>query len=112
MVGQWWEKWQTAAFELFTPRRKWRQERRPLAAGDVVLLRGNSKLGPDTYKLAMIKRPLPDSEGVVRSAMVAIPSRRRRGAQGMEEIRMATQRLAVLLPVEERWQGGLAEEGN
>ena len=77
--------------------------------GDVVLLLSAGKLGPGTYRLAIVRRVLPDEEGVVRSVILGVPSRRRRGQQvQVDEMRMAVQRLAVLLPVEERWQGGLA----
>ena len=93
-----------AAFSLFTPRRKWKQEARALAVGDVVLLLGKGKLGPGTYKLAMVTKLLPDEAGLVRTVLIRYGSKRRRGQAAHEECKMAVQRLAVLLPVEERWE--------
>ena len=109
LVDLWWERWQSAAFSLFTPRRKWRQEVRALQVGDVVLLLSSGKLGPGSYKLARVSELLPDEEGVVRTVVITHSSRRKRGRVALESSRMAVQRLAVLLPVEERWEAGVAE---
>ena len=57
----------------------------------------------------MIDELFPDETGVVRTVSLKMQSRRRRG-KGMtvEFCRMAVQRLVVLLPVEERWEAGVA----
>ena len=109
VVELWWERWQAAAFSLFTPRYKWKQEVRPLAVGDVVLLLSSGKLGPGTYRLAMVDRLFPDESGVVRTVEIAFTSRRKRGRAVREVSRMAVQRLAVILPAEERWSAGMQE---
>ena len=108
-VSQWWKRWQDAAFLMFTPRKKWLVERRNMREGDVVLLLSNQKLGPGTFRLGVVKEALPDFRGVVRSVVVCLRNRRRRGAaSGTEDVRMGVQRLAVILPVEEKWVGGEA----
>ena len=84
-VDLWWERWQAAAFSLFTPRRKWTQEARALAVGDVVLLLGQGKLGPGSYKLAMVTKLLPYKAGIVRTVLIKYGSKRRRGQAANEE---------------------------
>ena len=97
------------AFLLFTPRKRWQATFRNLRVGDVVMLLSTGKLSPGTYRLGMVRQVMPDTTGVVRTVLVGLRSRRRRGAGAwVEEQRMAVQRLAVLLPVEERWEQGLA----
>ena len=109
-VSAWWARWQGTAFNLFTPRRKWRQVARNVAVGDVVLLKAESKLGPGTYRLAVVSGVKPDEDGLVRTATIILRDRRKRGARlETRQLPMAVQRLAVLLPVEERWKGGLLE---
>ena len=73
--------------------------------GDVVMLLSMAKLGPSTYRLAIVRELVPDETGVVRTVIIGFSSRRGRG-RVMEQCRMAVQRLAVLLPVEERWEAG------
>ena len=109
LVDLWWERWEAAAFSLFTPRRKWKQETRNLAVGDVVMLLSKAKLGPSTFRLAIVRELVPDETGVVRTVIIGFSSRRGRG-RVMEECSMAVQRLAVLLPVEERWEAGAVRE--
>ena len=109
-VAAWWSRWQGAAFSLFTPRRKWRLTSRNLAVGDVVVLRAESKLGPGTYRLAVVAGVKPDEDGLVRTALITLRDRRKRGAKlETRQVPMAVQRLAVLLPVEERWKGGMLD---
>ena len=107
-VNLWWLKWQEAAFIMFTPRHKWRVDRRNVREGDVVLLLGEGKLAGKSYRLARVVAVKPDEDNVVRTATISLRDRRRRGqAVTTREIAMAVQRLAVLLPVEEQWQGEL-----
>ena len=109
LVRQWWNRWQQAAFELFAPRKRWMKQHRNMEEGDIVLLKGEPKLGSPSYRLGKVVRVSPDEDGVVRTATVALRDRRRRGQQlAVREVPMAAQRLAVLLPLGEEWQGGLA----
>ena len=78
----------------------------------MVLLLSTAKLGPGSYRLGLVREVVPDPQGLVRTVVVALKSRRRRGAgTWVEEQRMAVQRLAVLLPVEERWGQGVVVPG-
>ena len=112
-VEQWWARWQQDAFSMFTPRKKWQVEHRNMQQGDVVLLLSNKKLGPASYQLAVVREVIPDHLGVIRTVIIGLPSRKRRGGVvRCDEMRMAVQRLAVILPVEEQWEGELAQEAN
>ena len=102
LIRLWWESWQEAAFELFVPRQKWRRHVRELQVGDLVLLKGEKRLGPGDYRLARVSQLHPDSEGVVRTVTVAVKARRRPRSFMTEESSMAVQRLCVLLPKEEQ----------
>ena len=106
---QWWVRWQQAAELLFTPRRKWLQARRNLRVGDIVMLLGERKLGPAKYRLARVAELYPDSDGLVRTVSIALRSRRGGGTK-VEQQPMAVQRLAVILPAEEKWNEGLAHD--
>ena len=95
-------------------RKKWQQENRNLQTGDVVLLLSPSKLTKGEYRLGVIKETTPDKDGVVRTAKVGFRSRRRRAREAADECRVplevivvACQRLADILPMEEKWKGGL-----
>ena len=104
-VNLWWRKWQDCAFELFTPRKKWKKERRALSVGDVVLLKADKKLGPGSFRLAKVTALHPDNDGVTRTVTIAMRSRRRRKESQLEEVQMAIQRLIVILPIEEQRVG-------
>ena len=75
--------------------------------GDVVLLKADKKLGPASFRLAKVAAIHPDDDGVVRSVTLSIKSRRKQRVTTVEQVYMAVQRLCVMLPVEEQWQGEL-----
>ena len=83
--------------------------------GDAVILISATPLGKKEYRLGLVKAIFPDSEGVVRTVRVGLLSRRRRarvsvqGPMLTEEVIMAVQRLAVILPVEETWEKGVTK---
>ena len=77
--------------------------------GDVVLIKTTRKLQSPLYQLARIKQVKPDENGVVRSVVLEVRDRRRRQQVEVRELEMAVQRLAVLLPAEEAWEGGVKE---
>ena len=106
---QWWLRWQEAAELMFTPRKKWLQERRSLQVNDIVMLLGERKLGAAKYRLAKVVELFPDSEGIVRTVAISFRNRRGRGTQ-VEQAPMAVQRLAVILPAEESWNQGLSDQ--
>ena len=108
-VAAWWKRWEAAAFQLFTPRSKWTQKVRPLAEGDIVLLQADTKIKQGDYGLGVVSGAQPGQDGQVRTVLVRLWNRRkRRGTPDTREIPMGVQRLAVLLPVEEKWLGGAA----
>ena len=60
------------------------------------------------YRLALVSEVHPDEGGLVRMVTVDIRDRRKRGDKPVpRRLILAVQRLAVILPVEERWESGL-----
>ena len=111
LVEIWWQRWTSAAFPLLCPRRHWTQLHRNLEIGDIVLLKHDKALGKGEYRLGRVTKTLPDSDGTVRTVMIAV--RKRRGAVkeavrecrlGLEEFPMAIQRLVVIQPAGESWE--------
>ena len=114
LAAAWWKDWVAAAFPLLCPRQKWRQENRNIATGDIVLLRPNVKIGKGEYRLARVLDIHPDRRGNVRTVTIGLRYRSRARGEaleesraGLEEVKMAVQRLVVILPREELWEGGL-----
>ena len=107
-LGDWWNAFYRVAFDSMIVRSKWQQNVRNVQQGDVVLMRSHGKLNPGDYKRGIVKEVLVDDDGRVRTAMVQCyrPDSRRSPTvykgEGQVTVRLAVQRLVVLLPVEER----------
>ena len=104
-----WQQWGEQGFELLCPRIKWKREFRALAEGDIVLLKSDPKLGGPKYRLGRVQQLLPGDDGVVRTVMLGLRSRRGRSREAidsnkapLESVRMAVQRIVVLVPSEEQ----------
>jgi hypothetical protein len=109
LVQAWWEAWMTRHFPELCPRRKWHQQFRNLAEGDICQVRYASGYGTPTYRLCRITRTHPDSKGIVRTVTVSFRPRRRGETclptyrhKPLTELRLAIQRLCVVLPAEEQ----------
>ena len=105
----WWQRWTEAALELLTPLKKWTRAFRNLEVGDIVMLHGGKAFGKGEYRLGRVQALNTDSDGLVRTVVVGLCSRRRRGREAeaanrvpLELVPVAVQRLSVLLPVEEQ----------
>ena len=115
LVKVWWQRWSSTGFPLMCPRRKWTQVHRNVAVGDVVLLRPNQQVGKGVYRLARVLRTMPDSDHVVRTVVIGMRRRRGTGREaahtckaGLDEQPMAVQRLVVIQPAGETWEGDLS----
>ena len=110
----WWQRWINVAFWLLGGRGKWTTKHRNLEEGDIVLLKGEKKLGPDSFRLGKVVEVMPDSEGQVRTVMVGFRVKRRREADikcstTLESVKTAVQKLVVILPASEAWKGDLTQ---
>ena len=78
-----------------------------MAVGDGVLSQADHKL--QMYRLAVVKKLHPDERDKVRTGTLLLLDRRKRGSiPEARSVRMVVQRLAVVWPVEEKWEAGLA----
>ena len=105
----WWKNWMLQVWESLVPVAKWRTAHRNVKAGDIVIVRYTSKVTKPEFRLGQIKETFADSKGLVRDVIVITRSRRGKPEDLLEyktrkfdEQKLPVQRLAVLLPVEER----------
>ena len=78
-----------------------------MAVGDGVLPQADHKL--QKYRLAVVEELHPDERDRVRTVTLLLQDRRKRGSiPEARSVRMVVQRLAVVWPVEEKWEAGLA----
>ena len=107
-LQEWWHEWYKAAFDSMILRSKWKQTQRNVCQGDIVLIRDNGKFTAGDYRRGRVLETYPDKDGHVRTALVRLyKSDVRRHSQsysgeGQVAVRMAVQRLVVLLPVEDQ----------
>ena len=112
-MSEWWEQFKIQNFTSLVPTQKWQQERRNMRVGDVVLVQYTSKSSPGTYRLArVIEEEVDEVDGlvhtctVVYSLLAELKKSDRAKYKGItkKRIRVAVQRLVLILPVEERDQ--------
>ena len=107
----WWQQWKVQCFDSLLPTKAWTQEKRGVKTGDVVLISYEDKSKTGTFKLGIVEQVEVDSDGLVRTCVVAY--RLVRSDLPMEEMRLyykglkckklrvPVQRLCIILPVEE-----------
>ena len=106
----WWFQFKVQYFDSLIPTRKWIDSSRNVAVGDVVLLQYASKSTPGTYRLGRVTAVETDEDGLVRTCTVryslvkAVTKDNRNTVDDVtrKEVRVAVQRLVMILPVEEQ----------
>ena len=90
-------------------------DKRNLEVGDIMLLKYEKALGSSKYRLARISQVHPDKHGKVRTVTIRLRNLRKARAEsatnnraGTTEMIVAVQRLVVILPIGEEWNGGLS----
>ena len=121
-LQEWWQEWFKCSFDSMVFREKWRTSQRNVCKGDVVLIRDTGKFSAGDYRRGRIVDTFPDDQGHVRTVLVQLyrPDNRRQPdaytGEGQVNVRMAIQRLVVLIPVEEQTvhgePGGGEPQGN
>ena len=109
-VAQWWQQYISQNFSSLVPRQKWYYERRNMATGDVVMIKYEGKCAPASYRLGVVTAVEVESDGLVRtveveySILTELPASERLLYKGItkKRIKVAVQRLVLILPVEER----------
>ena len=108
IISEWRTKWLAQVFPDMVPRTKWKQAVRNLRVGDIGVLRYESKLGPDSWRLARVSRADPDRDGLVRTIQIQFRPRHKRDKDKPYQkkvpltMEIGVQRFAVMLPVEEQ----------
>ena len=73
----WWGMFYKDVYPLLVPRSKWKQEKRNLGVGDIVLVLFQLKYAKDKYRLGRVLQLHPDHHGLVRVVTVGIRDRQR-----------------------------------
>ena len=73
----WWGMFYKDVYPLPVPRSKWKQEKRNLGVGDIVLVLFQLKYAKDKYRLGRVLQLHPDHHGLVRVVTVGIRDRQR-----------------------------------
>ena len=107
----WWYQYKVQYFQSLMPTRKWTDEQRNMAVGDVVLIEYSSKSMPGTYRLGRVKEVEFDvKDNLVRTCTVVyklikpITEKNRNTVADVttKMVRVPVQRLVLILPVEEQ----------
>ena len=106
----WWYQYKVQYFHSLLPTRKWRDAKRNMMVGDVVLIQYSSKSSPGTYRLGRITQIEIDQDNLVRTCtaqykLVKPVTEQNKNTVGdivTKEIRVPVQRLVLILPVEEQ----------
>ena len=107
-LRDWWNDWYSTVFDQLFIRPKWKHHVRNVMPGDIVVMRNTGKLAPGDYRRGRVTRADPDKDGKVRTVHVQMyrPDARRKvdhyQGEGHVQVRLAVQRLVVLVPVEEQ----------
>ena len=109
-VAQWWQQYISQNFSSLIPRQKWYYEKRNMKTGDVVLIKYEGKCVPASYRLGVVTAVMVDTDKLVRTVEVeysllsVLAPEKRLMYRGItkKRIKVAVQRLVLILPVEER----------
>ena len=112
----WWDRWIKEVLPTLVPCKRWRDVRRNLKPGDLVMMKYPGNL-VDDYRIAKVLKVFPDAKGLVRTARVTYRRRDKREPpeiywkKRLTEEDVAIQRLALLQAVgEDVPVGGMRDE--
>ena len=111
----WWEKWIQDVLPTLVPCKRWKDIKKNLKVGDVVMMKYEGNINND-YRLARVKETFPDHKGLVRTVKVSYRRRDKREPADkywkklpVEEI-VSIQRLALLQVASEPLASGGVED--
>ena len=111
---EWWRKWIEDVLPTLIPVRKWKNQKRNLRVGDIVIMRYQGNL-VDDYRIAKVSKVFPDDRDIVRTVEVSF---RRKGKDEGSRIyksrplsteKVGVQRLALLQAVGEELPEGQSD---
>ena len=74
---EWWQRWIEEVLPTLIPCRKWKNQKRNLGVGDVVMMMYKGNI-TDDYRLAKVVNVFPDERGLVRSVEVSYRKKNKR----------------------------------
>ena len=106
-MSVWWGLWSTQVFPNLIPFNRYKDAARHenLGAGDVCLLKFDSKVKPE-YRLCKVLEVKPDQEGLVRTVVVGFRPRDRRDqtlpyvGKELQKLEVGVKRLVLIQPSE------------
>ena len=106
----WWGQHKVQDFTSLVPTQKWTESRRNMAVGDVIMIQYSSKSKSGEYRLGRVVSVELDDDNLVRTCVVKyslvqhLPKADRLKYKGVtvKYIRVAVQRLCLIVPVEEQ----------
>jgi hypothetical protein len=104
---EFWKRWIEEVFPEMLKQSKWKQDKRDLKVGDIVLRKDETAAG-QTYKYAKVIKVHTSADGKVRAADIEYK------LPGESVFRRTTRpihKLVLVVPVEEQAAGGQGEEG-
>ena len=107
LLSVWWGLWSTQVFPNLIPFNRYKDAARHenLGAGDVCLLKFDSKVKPE-YRLCKVLEVKPDQEGLVRTVVVGFRPRDRRDqtlpyvGKELQKLEVGVKRLVLIQPSE------------
>ena len=111
---EWWRRWIQDVLPTLIPCRKWKDKKRNLRVGDVVMMVYKGNL-VDDYRLAMVTQVFPDERDIVRTVEVSYRKRSKRESpevyrsKPLVREKIGVQRLSLLQAVGEDKPTGLDE---
>ena len=114
LVAAWWEQFKCQNFSSLIPTSRWQEEKRNMCVGDIVLIYYSSKSKAGIYRLGKVVDVEVESDGLVHTVTVVysllreLPEKDRLKYKGVtkKKIRVAVQRVVLIVPVEEQQGGG------
>ena len=113
--NEWWQRWIEEVLPTLIPCRKWKNQKRNLGVGDVVMMVYQGNITND-YRLAKVVNVFPDERGIVRSVEISYRKRNKREkpdeykSRPLTTEKIGVQRLALLQAAGEELPTGEVDE--
>ena len=111
---EWWSKWQNEVFPLLATKKKWQVPQDNVQEGDIVLVKTDMKFAKHKFRLSRVVETKKDQHGRVRTVTVAQRNLRKAARENLNKCKagqlstiVPVQRIAIILPANEIWNGDL-----
>jgi hypothetical protein len=94
LVDQFWSKWKSVYLSSLQERNKWKDSKRNVAVGDVVLVKDGLSAHRGDWRIARVEEVFPSSDGLVRKVQVRVGAK---GSTSSTTLDRPVSKLVVLL---------------